>query len=136
MSGCEALVGVWNNDRYENLEAFMDANSIEEPMRTLARSTKPTVTFSKTGNEWTMKTEMGDKVLSTSYPLGQAVDVMTLMGKPAKATMEELPDGVLRETQVMEGLSLVLDRSVVNGQYQIVMTGNGVSSQVYFNKAS
>ncbi|XP_005100668.2 fatty acid-binding protein, heart [Aplysia californica] len=129
----EALVGSWNYDSAENMEAYMDAQGIPDEMRELARTSKPKVEISKNGNVWTIKTTAGDKVSETNYPVGEEIETMTLVGKTVKALLKETANGLI-ETQKSDGSETTFERAVEDGHFIYKMSAKGVQAKVKFVK--
>ena len=55
-------------------------------MRQFAREKKTELTIEKEGGGWKLTTVAGDKSRLVTFPVGQEVDTITLMGEPVKVS--------------------------------------------------
>lgn len=57
---------------------------VPEQLREVARNSKPLMEITNSGDSWTIKTTVGDKVKDTTFTIGQEFESKSLIGSPLK----------------------------------------------------
>ncbi|XP_076452565.1 fatty acid-binding protein, adipocyte-like [Babylonia areolata] len=130
----DGLIGKWQSVGFENIDPFWDTMGVPETMRQFARDKKTELTIEKTDGGWKLTTVAGDKSRVVTFPTGQEVDTITLMGEPVKAVLNE-SSGALVEVQKAAVGDITIHRSLVDGNLKTNMTLKGVTAGILFNKA-
>ncbi|KAL4223535.1 hypothetical protein ACF0H5_017006 [Mactra antiquata] len=129
-----ALVGKWEYESADNLDGYMDAAAIPEQLRAMAKNSKPVMEISNSGNSWTLKTTVSDKVKDTTFNIGEEFDSMSLAGQPLKCTVAMEGDKMV-ETQKQGDITIVITREVAGDQLISKMTVGGQTATITFKKA-
>lgn len=90
--------------------------------------------ISNSGDSWTIKTVVGEKVKDSTFKIGEEFDSVSLTGQPLKCTVA-LNGEEMTETQKAGDIVVTITRKVENGQLLSTMTINGVSAVIKFQKA-
>ncbi|KAK6190695.1 hypothetical protein SNE40_002500 [Patella caerulea] len=129
-----ALVGKWKFESADNLDGFMEKLGIPENMREMARSGKPEVELSQDGDQWSIKTCMGDKVKDVKFKLGVEFDNTTLTGDTVKSLINLNGDAMV-EKYNWKGFDIQIERQVIGGKLVSTFTTGDVTAKIYFTKA-
>ncbi|XP_048734000.2 fatty acid-binding protein, adipocyte-like isoform X2 [Ostrea edulis] len=129
-----SLVGKWSYVSADNMEKYMEASGVPENLREIARKSQPNMEISNSGDTWTIKTEVGDKVKDSTFKLAEEFDSVSLTGQPLKCTVT-LNGEEMTEVQKSGDIVVSITRKIENGQLLSTMTINGVSAVVKFQKA-
>jgi len=129
----DGLQGKWQSVDYDNIDPFWDVMGVPDPLRALAREKKTELTIEKDGAAWRLTTVAGDKSRVVTFPVGQDVDTITLMGEPVKAVLTE-ENGNLVERQKSKIGEITLERVLVDGNLKTKMTLNDVTASINFKR--
>lgn len=128
------LVGKWSFVSSDNMENYMEASGVPENLREIARKNQPNMEISNSGDSWTIKTVVGEKVKDSTFKIGEEFDSVSLTGQPLKCTVA-LNGEEMTETQKAGDIVVTITRKIENGQLLSTMTINGVSAVIKFQKA-
>ena len=67
---------------YLNLNVLFEG--VPEQLREVARKNQPTMNISQNGDDWSIKTIVGDKIKDSSFKIGQEFESKSLVGTPLK----------------------------------------------------
>ncbi|KAK7088659.1 fatty acid-binding protein, heart-like [Littorina saxatilis] len=129
----DGLIGKWQSVDYENIDPFWDVMGVPDAMRQFARDKKTELTIEKEGGGWKLTTVAGDKSRLVTFPVGQEVDTITLMGEPVKAVLTE-ENGSLVERQKSAAGEITIQRSLVDGNLKTNMSLKGVTASINFKR--
>ncbi|XP_062590150.1 fatty acid-binding protein, adipocyte-like [Saccostrea cucullata] len=129
-----SLVGKWSYVSADNMENYMEASGVPENLREIARKNQPNMEISNSGDTWTIKTVVGEKMKDSTFKLGEEFDSVSLTGQPLKCTVT-LNGEEMTETQKAGDIVVTITRKIENNQLLSTMTINGVSAVVKFQKA-
>ena len=87
-----SLVGSWKLTTSENFDEFMKHLGVNFLTRKVGNTTKPTVTWSVDGDQWTFKTSSTFKSQELKFKLGETIDEETLDGRKVKVSFERAFD--------------------------------------------
>ncbi|KAJ8312816.1 hypothetical protein KUTeg_010189 [Tegillarca granosa] len=76
----------------------MQPVGVPEQLREVARNSKPLMEITNSGDSWTIKTTVGDKVKDTTFTIGQEFESKSLIGSPLKCIVKLEGDKMV-ETQ-------------------------------------
>ncbi|KAL8581247.1 hypothetical protein ACOMHN_038347 [Nucella lapillus] len=128
------LIGKWQSMGFENIDPFWNAMGVSDAMRQFARDKTTELTIEKADGGWKLTTVAGDKSRVVTFPPGQEVDTITLMGEKVKAVLNET-NGCLVEVQKAEVGDITIHRSLVDGNLKTKMTLKGITGGILFKKA-
>ncbi|XP_061197257.1 fatty acid-binding protein, adipocyte-like [Saccostrea echinata] len=129
-----SLVGKWSFVSADNMENYMEASGVPENLREIARTNQPNMEISNSGETWTIKTVVGEKMKDSTFRLGEEFDSVSLTGQPLKCTVT-LNGEEMTETQRAGDVIVTITRKIENNQLLSTMTINGVSAVVKFQRA-
>lgn len=61
-------------------------SAVPDNLKEVAKNSKPLIEISNTGNSWTIKTTVSDKVKDTTFNIGEEFDSQSLTGQPLKVS--------------------------------------------------
>ena len=67
---------------YLNLNVLFEG--VPEQLREVARKNQPTMDISQNGDDWSIKTIVGDKIKDSCFKIGQEFESKSLVGTPLK----------------------------------------------------
>lgn len=59
-------------------------SGVPENLREIARKNQPNMEISNSGDSWTIKTVVGEKVKDSTFKIGEEFDSVSLTGQPLK----------------------------------------------------
>lgn len=62
----------------------MYISAVPDNLKEVAKNSKPSIEISNSGNSWTIKTTVSDKVKDTTFNIGEEFDSQSLTGQPLK----------------------------------------------------
>jgi len=101
-----ALIGKWTLSESENFDEFLKALDIGMTWRKIASSSKPTVTISKEGEEWSLKTSTMLKSSEIKFKIGEEFTEHRIDGKDVKCKCQ-IDGDKLVQTQYDEKQCLI-----------------------------
>ncbi|KAL3856260.1 hypothetical protein ACJMK2_011034 [Sinanodonta woodiana] len=129
-----ALLGKWDFKSYENLDAYMSATGVSEEHQKVARESRPKLEISQSGDTWTLKTTVGDKVKDTTFTPGVEFDSVALTGQPLKCTVV-IEGNKMTETQKAGGVEITVTREASGDELVSVMSVKDVHATIRFTRA-
>ncbi|KAK3587230.1 hypothetical protein CHS0354_030417 [Potamilus streckersoni] len=129
-----ALIGKWDFVSYENLDAYMSATGVSEEHQKVARASKPILDISNSGDSWTIKTTVGDKIKDTTFVPGVEFESVALTGQALKCTVA-IEGNKMIETQKAGGVEIIITREVSGDDELVsVMSVKGVNATIRFKR--
>lgn len=58
--------------------------AVPDNLKEMAKNSKPSIDISNSGNSWTIKTTVSDKVKDSTFNIGEEFDTQALTGQPLK----------------------------------------------------
>ncbi|XP_052075153.1 fatty acid-binding protein, heart-like [Mytilus californianus] len=129
-----ALVGTWKYVSADKLEEYMQATGVPENLREVARKNQPTMEISQNGDNWSIKTIVGDKIKDSTFTIGQEFQSTSLIGQPLKCVVTMDGDKMV-ETQKEGANEVIVTRSVSGDELVSTMSFGSVTATVRFKKA-
>ena len=100
----DLVPGKWQLTESENFENFMAALGIGYVTRKLGNKSKPLVTISQEGSEWSMKQESLVKTTETKFEMNKQFEELTADGRKVLTTNKVIgPNKLLQEMLGTEG---------------------------------
>ena len=133
----EAIKGEWKLTESINFDDFMKELGVNFVLRKLGNATKPNVTFTVNGDEWTFVTSSAVKTQTLKFKLDQEMDEETLDGRKVKTTFS-LDGNKLVQTQRDKDNNIVcvFTREITDkGELKAVGKTNGVEMTRIYQKA-
>jgi len=127
------LVGKWNLTESENFDEFLKEMGVSMTWRKLASSSKPTVTITNDGDNWTLKTSTLLKTSEIKFEIGKEFTEHRIDGLDVK-TVVNVDDNKLVQKQFGDS-EVLITRCVENDMLCVKCEINGVISTRKYKKA-
>lgn len=75
--------------QYLILSCCFFLSGVPENLREIARKNQPNMEISNSGDSWTIKTVVGEKVKDSTFKIGEEFDSVSLTGQPLKVKGRE-----------------------------------------------
>ncbi|XP_030046041.1 myelin P2 protein [Microcaecilia unicolor] len=111
----DQFLGTWKLSDSENFDEFMKNLGVSLPVRKVGNVLKPTMTISKRGDFFFMKTETAFKTTEVVFKLGVEFEEMTADDRKAK-TVITFEDDALIQTQKWDDKEIIIRREVLDEQ--------------------
>ncbi|WAR03627.1 FABP4-like protein [Mya arenaria] len=129
-----ALVGKWEYVSAENLDEYMTVAAVPDNLKEVAKNSKPSLEITNSGDQWTLKTTVSDKVKDTTFTLGQEFETKSLTGQDLKCVVTMEGEKMV-ETQKAGDVTTIVTREVQGDQLVSKMTLGGSTATVTFKRA-
>ncbi|XP_043929775.1 fatty acid-binding protein, brain [Protopterus annectens] len=127
----EALCATWKLTDSENFDEYMKALGIDFATRKIGMVTKPTITISKDGDTFTIKTESTFKNTEISFKPGEDFDEHTPDNRNCKSTVTVDGDKLVH-VQKWDDKQTTFTREVQDGKMVMTLTiGDVVAVRTY-----
>lgn len=133
----DAFLGKWDMESSENFDEYMKTVGVGTIMAKLGSTAKPTVTFSKEGDTWTMKTETTFKKTKIEFKLNEEFDEETADGRKVKTTITLDGDKLTQDQKIdPPGVPSIITREVQGNKMTVICRAKDVVSTRVYTRAS
>ncbi|WAR03628.1 FA10A-like protein [Mya arenaria] len=128
-----ALVGNWEFFSAENLDEYFTTAAVPDNLKEIAKNSKSSLEITNSGDQWTLKTTVSDKVKDTAFTVGQEFEAKSLTGQDLKC-MVTMDGAKMVETQKAGDVITTVTREVKGDKLVSTLTIGGTTAIVTFTR--
>ncbi|XP_046440918.1 fatty acid-binding protein-like [Daphnia pulex] len=119
----------------DNFDKIMEAVGVSEEKRARGRSMRPTIQYSRNGDDYTMTYITGDgRELAHTFQLGVELDETTMDGRKVLSTYKRDGKNMIQHEKQENGLVIVYEREITGDELHVQISCGDLKAHRVFKK--